>query len=116
MSLDQKYPRPQSTVSPAIPVRGTDGIPPGSVTVKNKPNWDPYDSWAGMMPFNRDRIYQGSVEAAAFRKLFDPWTWQSNRDVRQIIEQLRLQPPGVASDQRIFRLNGGWTTGISFCL
>lgn len=42
---------------------GTDGVPPRTVQVKNKPNWDSYDSWGGMLPFNRDRIYQGSVEA-----------------------------------------------------
>ncbi|MDH4276240.1 MAG: hypothetical protein OEW08_14500, partial [Gammaproteobacteria bacterium] len=54
---------------------GTTGIPPGIVKAKSKPNWDAYDSWAGMLPFNRDRIYQGSVEAAAFRTLFNPWTW-----------------------------------------
>jgi hypothetical protein len=72
---------------------GTDGIPPGSVKSKNKPNWDTYDSWGGMLAFNRDRIYQGSVEAAAFRTLFNLWTWQTNDPVRSVIEQLELQPP-----------------------
>src|SRR4051812_17753204 len=45
--------------------RGT-AVPSGSpaVLAKNKPNWDSYDSWGGAMPFNRDRIYQGSLEAA----------------------------------------------------
>ena len=60
------------------PRPGTDGLPPGSVKSKNKPNWDAYDSWGGMLPFNRDRIYQGSVEAAAFRKLLNLWTWRTN--------------------------------------
>src|SRR5262249_16414935 len=50
---------------------GTTGITPGIVKAKGKPNWDSYDSWGGMMPFNRDRIYQGSVEEAAFRKIFN---------------------------------------------
>jgi hypothetical protein len=27
-----------------------------------RPNWDAYDSWAGMLPFNRGRIYKGSQE------------------------------------------------------
>lgn len=44
-----------------------------------RPHWDAYDSWAGMLPFNRDRIYQHarvngrneeSVEAAAIRRIF----------------------------------------------
>src|SRR5262249_39266169 len=26
---------------------GTDGVPPGTVKAKNKPNWDSYDSWGG---------------------------------------------------------------------
>ncbi len=89
---------------------GTDGIPPASVGSKNKPNWDTYDSWGGMLSFNRDRIYQGSVEAAAFRTIFNLWTWQTNDPVRSVIEQLELQPPGVpagAPDHRITRDEGG---------
>lgn len=75
---------------------GTTGIPIGTVKFKSKPNWDTYDSWGGMMPFNRDRIYQGSVEAAAFRNLFNLWNWRANDPARHIIEQLQLQPPFVA--------------------
>jgi hypothetical protein len=74
---------------------GTDGIPPGSVRHKSKPNWDTYDSWGGMLAFNRDRLYQGSVEVAAFRRIFNLWTWQNNDDVRSVIEQLRLQPAAL---------------------
>jgi len=94
----------------------TDGIPPGSVGHKSKPNWDTYDSWAGMLAFNRDRIYKGSVEAAAFRKLFNPWTWQTNAVARSTIEQLELQPPGVSAAHVITRdTSGGANDGhISF--
>jgi hypothetical protein len=90
---------------------GTTGVTPGTVQYKNKPNWDAYDSWGGMMPFNRDRIYQGSLEAAAFRRLFNPWTWRTNDDVRMIIEQLELQPPGVPSNHTISRTVGGANDG-----
>lgn len=90
---------------------GTDGIPPGSVKYKNKPNWDTYDSWGGMLSFNRDRIYQGSVEAAAFRKTFNLWTWRTNDLIRSIIEQLELQPPGVPPAHAITRTNGGANDG-----
>lgn len=90
---------------------GTTGIPPGIIKAKNKPNWDSYDSWGGMMPFNRDRIYQGSVEAAAFRKLLNPWTWRANESVRSIIEQLELQPPGVPAAHVITRTSGGANDG-----
>jgi len=90
---------------------GTTGIPAGTVKAKNKPNWDTYDSWGGMMPFNRDRIYQGSVEAAAFRKIFNPWTWRTNDSVRTIIEQLELQPPGVVAADQITRTVGGTNDG-----
>lgn len=104
------------TVSPPVPgsTLGTDGIPPGSgvVKVKNKPNWDTYDSWGGMMPFNRDRIYQGSMEAAAFRKIFNPWTWRTNEPVRSIIEQLKLQPASVPGIHAITRLRGGANDGL----
>lgn len=90
---------------------GTNGIPPGTVRVKSKPNWDAYDSWGGMTPFNRDRIYQGSLEARAFRKLFNLWNWRGsalNDEIRRIIEQLKLQPDWVmdempASPHRIVR-------------
>lgn len=78
---------------------GTTGSPPGIVKAKNKPNWDAYDSWAGALPFNRDRIYQGSVEAAAFRHLFNLWNWRNSAAgdaTRQIVEQLNLQPSTVA--------------------
>jgi len=64
--------KPKSNRTP-----GTTGDPVGTVKFKSKPNWDTYDSWGGMLAFNRDRIYKGSVEAAAFRKLLNLWTWQS---------------------------------------
>lgn len=101
------------TVTPHVPGPnvGTDGIPPGTVQSKNKPNWDTYDSWGGMLPFNRDRIYQGSVEAASFRTFFNPWTWRTNDFVRQIIEQLRLQPPGTTAQDQITRRRGGLHDG-----
>jgi hypothetical protein len=44
-----------------------------------RPNWDAYDSWGGMLPFNRDRVYQfatiagkdeESVEAKAIKRIF----------------------------------------------
>ncbi len=78
---------------------GTSG-PPGGVKFKNKPNWDAYDSWGGMTPFNRDRIYQGSVEAVAFRRIFNLWNWRNsaeNDSIRQILEQLQLQASWVSS-------------------
>lgn len=93
------------------PYRGTTGIPNGTVKVKNKPNWDTYDSWTGMLPFNRDRIYQGSIEAAAFRKIMNLWTWRTEPDVRQVIEQLELQPPGVGTADIITRTVGGPNDG-----
>ena len=71
---------------------GTTGNPIGRVKFKSKPNWDTYDSWAGMLAFTRDRIYQGSVEAAAFRRLMNLWTWQTSDEIRSVIEQLDLQP------------------------
>lgn len=77
-------------------------FPPAS-GFKSKPNWDTYDSWGGMLPFNRDRIYKGTVEAAAFRKLFNLWTWQNNDTVRAFVEQLKLQPDGVPALHRITR-------------
>jgi hypothetical protein len=102
------------SVTPPVPgsTPGTDGIPPGSVKVKNKPNWDSYDSWGGMVPFNRDRIYQGSAEAAMFRKVFDPWTWSTSPSVRAILEQLQIQPPGVDAVERVTRLRGGTNDGV----
>ncbi|MEM7281619.1 MAG: hypothetical protein AAF438_08325, partial [Pseudomonadota bacterium] len=95
---------------------GTDGITPGTVPHKSKPNWDTYDSWGGLLAFNRDRLYQGSVEVAAFRKLFNPWTWQDDDTARAIIEQLDLQPSGVPSTHVITRdESGGANDGhISF--
>ena len=97
-------------VSPPTPgpYPGTDGVSPGTIVVKNKPNWDAYDSWGGAMPFNRDRIYQGSLEAVALKRLFNLWNWRDSEDanrVRQILERLQLQPPhvGATSPHRITR-------------
>ncbi len=87
------------------------GTSPRGVIPKSKPNWDTYDSWGGMLPFNRDRIYQGSLEAASFRKLFNFWTWRSNAPVREVIEQLQLQPVGVQASDSIARLSGGENDG-----
>lgn len=110
--------RPITTSPPTPgPTPGSDGNPAGLVPAKNKPNWDTYDSWGGAMPFNRDRIYQGSLEAAAFRKFFNPWTYETNPAVGAIIEQLELQPPGIPTgpapvpDDQIFRVSGGPNDG-----
>jgi mono/diheme cytochrome c family protein len=81
-------------------------IGPEVVKAKSKPNWDSYDSWAGMLPFNRDRIYQGSVEAAAFRRLLNPWG-QTVPGMQAFIEQLTLQPPNVLPQDVITREVGG---------
>lgn len=76
---------------------GTTGLPGyiDNERAKNKPNWDAYDSWGGMLPFNRDRLYQGSIETEAFRKIFNPWTWRNDNEVRSVLNQLSLQPSGV---------------------
>ncbi|RYZ42931.1 MAG: hypothetical protein EOO71_05850 [Myxococcaceae bacterium] len=94
-------------------IPGTDGLPVGVIKTKNKPNWDPYDSWGGMLPFNRDRLYQGSLDTAAFRKLFNPWTWRTSPAIRQLVEQLRLQPPGLPAGNAniITRFRGGANDG-----
>lgn len=89
---------------------GTTGTTPQTIKHKSKPNWDTYDSWGGMLPFNRDRIYKNTVEAAAFRKLFNLWTWQTNDGARAVIEQLRLQPTGVPVRHEIGRLESGGPT------
>jgi hypothetical protein len=90
---------------------GTDGMPVGVIQTKNKPNWDPYDSWGGMMPLNRDRLYQGSLDAAAYRKLYNPWTWRNSHAIRSLVEQLRLQPPSAPASDRITRFRGGANDG-----
>ncbi|MGL6291071.1 MAG: InlB B-repeat-containing protein [Silanimonas sp.] len=90
---------------------GTTGIPIGLVRHKAKPNWETYDSWAGLLPFNRDRIYQGSVEAAAFRTIFNPWTWRADPSTRAFVEQLDLQPAGVPVAHVITRVEGGANDG-----
>ena len=40
-----------------------------SVCHSGRPNWDAYDNWGGMLPFNRDRLYEGSIEAKAMVKI-----------------------------------------------
>ena len=56
-----------------------------------RPNWDAYDSWGGMLPFNRDRIYQNSVEEAAFKKIL------TELKDNPIVKQLDL-PKGITRD------------------
>ena len=96
---------------------GTTGFPAGIVKAKNKPNWDTYDSWGGMLPFNRDKIFKGSVEAAALRKLLNPWTWRTDVPSRRIMEQLALQSnllgelPIYPANDVFQRLDGGTADG-----
>ena len=96
---------------------GTTGFPAGIVKAKNKPNWDSYDSWGGMLPFNRDKIFPGSVEAAALRRLLNPWTWRDDEPSRRIMEQLELQSnapgtlPVYPADDVFTRINGGFNDG-----
>ena len=93
------------------PHPGTTGIPIGLVKSKNKPNWDPYDSWGGMLPFNRDRIYRGSIEDTAFRQILNLWTWRNDDVSRAFVEQLDLQPDGAASVHPITRVALGADEG-----
>jgi hypothetical protein len=53
-----------------------------------RPNWDAYDNWANMLPFNRDRLYENSEEEKAFTRLL--------KDLRAdpLVKQLDL-PKGV---------------------
>lgn len=96
---------------------GTTGFPAGLVKAKNKPNWDTYDSWGGMLPFNRDSVFKGSVEAAALRKLLNPWTWSSDEPSRRVMELLELQSnevgttPTYPADHVFKRLSGGPNDG-----
>jgi hypothetical protein len=56
-----------------------------------RPNWDAYDNWAGALPYNRDRIYQDSHEAAAMMRLL--------KDLRDdpVVKHLEL-PNGIGRD------------------
>lgn len=56
-----------------------------------RPNWDAYDSWGGMLPFNRDRIYENSTEESAIKALL------KNLRNDPIITQLDL-PPGITRE------------------
>ena len=58
-----------------------------------RPNWDAYDSWGGMLPFNRDRIYKGSVEAAAMRHILN--LQDKSLTMKSILEQLILPEPEI---------------------
>jgi Divergent InlB B-repeat domain len=92
------------------PGTGGGGLFP-RVTAKNKPNWDTYDNWGGLLAFNRDRLYRGSVETAAFRELLNVWHWREKPQVRAVIEQLHLQPRNVDVAHAITVLQGGLTDG-----
>jgi hypothetical protein len=56
-----------------------------------RPNWDAYDSWAGALPFNRDRIYENSEEEKAFSRIITDLT------NHPIVEHLAY-PPGFVQD------------------
>ena len=56
-----------------------------------RPNWDTYDNWANMLPFNRDRIYKGSQEEEAFIRLLE------HLQNDPLVKQLKL-PEGVTRD------------------
>src|SRR5208337_2184473 len=67
-----------------------------------RPNWDAYDSWGGMLPFNRDRVYQQalvdgkteeSVESKAIKRIFK--ALKKNGDA--LFTQLKL-PNGISQD------------------
>ena len=63
-----------------------------------RPNWDSYDSWGGMLPFNRDRVHKGSIEAAMLRAVLDLKGRTGHH--RDLLGQLEL--PSVMS-----RVQGG---------
>jgi hypothetical protein len=68
-----------------------------------RPNWDAYDSWGGMLPFNRDRVYESatvnstsedSVELKAIKRIFKSLCLKS--DV--LFMQLKL-PTDITQDK-----------------
>ena len=65
---------------------GTPGKP-----LSGRPNWDSYDSWGGMLPFNRDRIYENSEEAESVKRLLEEL-----KD-NPIVKKLEL-PKGITRD------------------
>ena len=68
-----------------------------------RPNWDAYDSWPGMLPFNRDRVYkylplpghgiEETVEAKAIKRIFKALKLNSDK----LFGQLTL-PNGILQD------------------
>jgi hypothetical protein len=56
-----------------------------------RPNWDAYDSWAGALPFNRDRIYENSEEEEAIERIL------TNLTDHPIVRHLGY-PPGLVED------------------
>lgn len=63
-----------------------------------RPNWDAYDSWGGMLPFNRDRIYQGSEEETAFKRLLKDLRMLAKEGLVPVFEQLLDLPKGITRD------------------
>ncbi len=55
-----------------------------------RPKWDSYGSWGGLLPFSRDRIHEGSIEAASLRGILNLWGKSGRR--REVLEQLALPP------------------------
>ncbi len=90
---------------------GTTGIPslarPNEIVLsKAKPNWDTYDSWAGMLAFNFDKIFKGSIEEKAFRHILNVWNWrgtEKDEQIRKILHQLELQPEDAHPEDQISR-------------
>lgn len=63
-----------------------------------RPNWDAYDSWTNMLPFNRDRIYQGSEEDAAFKRLLKELKMMGKQGPVAVFEELLDFPKGITTD------------------
>lgn len=55
-----------------------------------RPNWDAYDFWGGMLPFNRDRFYKDSLEVKAMLKIL------KDRRADPLVSRLEL-PPGFTT-------------------
>lgn len=70
-----------------------------------RPNWDPYNFWAGQIPFNRDTLGGGTVEREAYLRLI--------RQAEGNLPRMGALLPPYSSDQIAARTEGTGSFMIS---
>lgn len=76
-----------------------------------RPNFDAYDSWPHLLAFNRDRLYQGSEEEKAFRRILETLGADPVVGALALPENVKREKLAAPTAKSAFAVTVDWNRG-----